>query len=149
MIMKQVEDVMRTQIMMVSPSDSISRVARLLISRDVESAVVIDAGEAVGIVSERDLLQGSLPTIDEILEDAETLYSAKDLMVIAEEHGSRPVSSVMTKHITSIPQKEPIIKAVATMLGHRHRRLPVTGPEGDFVGIITQRDLLCALFVGD
>jgi acetoin utilization protein AcuB len=51
------------------------------------------------------------------------------------------VRDLMTKDVISVPPWMPMLDARALMTKERIRHLPVTSPEGELLGIITDRDI--------
>ena len=142
----EVKDVMRTQVVSVSPDDSVTDAAIELIARGAESALVRDAaGEYIGLVSERDLLQALLPAISELME-RDTLRGMADLVEMRRSRSSVKVSEIMTRELNTISPDVTLVRALGTMLAQRHRRLPVIA-DGAVVGVLTQQDLLRRVFL--
>jgi CBS domain-containing protein len=93
---------------------------RTFAARDVGTVVVVENGELVGILTERDVVRA-------------LAKNPKALAVTLNEVMSAPV-------VTVAPSAE-LSTAVKLMVEKRIRRLPVT-QRGKLVGIITARDLL-------
>ena len=51
----ELADLMHTEVLSVGPDTTIAEAARRMVERDTGAAVVLDDGELVGLVSERDL----------------------------------------------------------------------------------------------
>jgi CBS domain-containing protein len=58
------------------------------------------------------------------------------------KQGLMKASDVMTSHVVSVKADASIMTAVRLMLQNRISGLPVTGPEGELVGIVTEGDFL-------
>ena len=141
-----VSDVMRTQVVSVSPDDSVVDAALELIARGAESALVKEGnGDYVGLVSERDLLQALLPAISELMESG-TLRGMSDLVEMRRSRSSVTVAEIMTRDLNTISPEVSLVRALGTMLAQRHRRLPVV-VDGEVVGVLTQQDLLRRVFL--
>jgi CBS domain-containing protein len=52
------------------------------------------------------------------------------------------VSDVMTVTIETVTEDTPAIDAVTSMIEHKFGCLPVTGDEGQLVGLVTETDFL-------
>lgn len=141
-----VDDVMHTHVYKVKQGQTVSAVARTLILHDVESALVFEGDELRGIITERDLLRAVMPTGAE-LGEADSLRAFADLVSVARDHFAAPVESVMSTPVRTIEVGSSLIRALGTMLAGRIRRLPVVADGGGVVGVVTQRDLLRAVFM--
>lgn len=105
--------------------DSLRRVGELMRDRNVGSVVVCDQGRPVGVVTDRDLTLA-------------VVADGVDPGAPAGEHATRPL-------VTGEAEMD-IEEAVALMIAHRIRRLPVVATEA-LVGIVTIDDL--AVRAGD
>jgi CBS domain-containing protein len=105
--------------------DSLHTVGELMRDRNVGSVVICEHGRPVGVVTDRDLALAVVA--DRVDADGE-----------AGEHASRPL-------VTGEVDMD-IEEAVALMIRHHIRRLPVTDGEG-LAGIVTIDDL--AVRAGD
>ncbi len=105
--------------------DSLQHVGELMRDRNVGSVVICDGGRPVGVITDRDL---ALAVVADGVEP-----SAR-----AGDHASRPI-------VTGEVEMD-LEEAVAIMIQHRIRRLPVTQGQG-LVGIVTIDDL--AVRAGD
>jgi CBS domain-containing protein len=109
----------------VETADSLRRVGELMRDRNVGSVVVCEGGRPIGVITDRDL---ALAVVADQVE-------AEDQ---AGAHASRPL-------VTGEVEMD-LEEAVALMIQHRIRRLPVTEDE-TLVGIVTIDDL--AVRAGD
>jgi CBS domain-containing protein len=121
----RIAEVMTQGVVTAESGDTLRRVGELMRDRNVGSVVVCDNGRPVGVITDRDL---ALAVVADSVE-AETR---------AGEHASRPL-------VTGEVEMD-IEEAVALMVQHHIRRLPVTQGE-KLVGIVTIDDL--AVRAGD
>ena len=106
-------------------ADTLQHVGELMRDRNVGSVVICDGGRPTGLITDRDL---ALAVVADRIDPASQ----------AGEHASHPiVTGQVEMHLE---------EAVALMIQHRIRRLPVTDGEG-LVGIVTIDDL--AVRAGD
>lgn len=143
--MLYVKDIMHTAYR-VEPSQTIADVARIMIAHDLESVLVVDDHELLGIVTQKDLLRAVLPTGAELCE-ADRLMPFKDLVAVANDHFATSVESVMSRPVQTIGADSCLVRALGIMLLGRIRRLPVLGPSGEVIGIMTEPDLFRAVFM--
>jgi diguanylate cyclase (GGDEF)-like protein len=115
----------------IGPDESLARAALVMARADVGAVVVVDeAGELVGILSERDIL--------------------KHLAIAPTSLGDTPVSRVMTERVFSCPPDARVAEVNRLMVEHRIRHLPVI-EGGRPLAMISSRDVLAhqlALMVG-
>ncbi|MCA1065442.1 DUF294 nucleotidyltransferase-like domain-containing protein [Rossellomorea aquimaris] len=128
-ILKRVGDVMTKGVVTVRSDDSLQHAAREMGERRVSSVIVTDNQRITGILTERDLvsrcLARSVPLTD-------------------------PVKGFMTPNPTVITRDAYLYEALATMLDHSIKHLPVVdGMERDGpVGILTLQDVMKANHIG-
>lgn len=107
----------------IEPGDSLHKAAKAMTDRGVGSAVVMNDGNVVGIITERDVLHAVAGDVD--LADTN-------------------VEEVMTKNpVAGAPGWE-LTRAVTTMTQGGFRHLLVTEME-DPIGIVSLRDLMDAM----
>jgi len=103
-------------------AESVLDVARRMDEMNVGCVVVVEDGEPVGIVTDRDIVTR---VVSKELDVAET-----------------SVSDVMTAQLRMVDESTPIEQAVATMSDAGARRLVITGPESRLVGILSIDDVM-------
>ena len=121
----RIAEVMTQGVVTAEIGDSLQHVGELMRDRNVGSVVICDAGRPVGVITDRDL---ALAVVADRIEPRSS----------AGDHASRPI-------VTGEVEMD-LEEAVAIMIQHRIRRLPVTQGEG-LVGIVTIDDL--AVRAGD
>jgi CBS domain-containing protein len=121
----RIAEVMTQGVVTAESGDTLRRVGELMRDRNVGSVVVCDNGRPVGVITDRDLALAVVADQVDAGDDAGT-------------YASRPL-------VTGEVEMD-IEEAVALMIQHHIRRLPVTEGE-DLVGIVTIDDL--AVRAGD
>ena len=121
----RISEVMTQGVVTAETGDSLRRVGELMRDRNVGSVVVCEAGRPVGVITDRDL---ALAVVADRVEPEDQ----------AGDHASRPL-------VTGEVEMD-LEEAVALMVQHHIRRLPVTQGE-ELVGIVTIDDL--AVRAGD
>ena len=122
----QVVDLMTTNVISVTPETPIKDAARLMFRHRVSGLPVIgSAGEVLGIITEADFLR---------LEVAR----------LAEEEVSpvESVGQVMSSGVVTISGDMGVAEAAQIMAVQDIKRLPVLGPEGKMVGILSRLDVV-------
>jgi CBS domain-containing membrane protein len=102
------------------------------------------ARRVVGIVAQGDFLHHAG------LDDYQTLGERLRALVghVLKARGDRPatVGEIMTSHVTTVRRDEPIAELVPLMSNSGLHHIPVVDDEGVFVGIVSQSDVLAALY---
>jgi acetoin utilization protein AcuB len=127
-----VSDVMTAHPATVRGTESIRAVIRKLIELDVRHLPVVEDGELVGIVSDRDLRNVASRLLDE--------GEARPGGIL-----DRPIADVMSADVLAVGPEAELDEVVDLMIEHRVGALPVISPGSqDLVGIISYVDVLRA-----
>lgn len=110
-----------------TPDDSLSDASSRMWKQQTGSLLVMEEGNLVGIITERDVLR-----------------------VVAEGHDPSATSlrDVMTKDPVTIGPSTKLRDAASIMFDHWFRHLPVVAEDGEVCGIISLRDLVSLLAEG-
>jgi CBS domain-containing protein len=121
----RISEVMTQGVVTAESGDTLQHVGELMRDRNVGSVVICESGRPLGVITDRDL---ALAVVADRI----------DASGAAGEHASKPIVMGEVEMLLE--------EAVALMIQHRIRRLPVTEAEG-LVGIVTIDDL--AVRAGD
>jgi len=113
-------DVMSGKVFSVTPTQSVTEVARVMVQGRVGSAMVIDGPWLLGIFTERDALRAAA--------------SGADLTTAA-------VKDWMTNDPVTVGPDTDTEEAAALMATHGFRHLPVVDGDG-VMGVVSLRDIL-------
>jgi CBS domain-containing protein len=125
-----VRDVMKKKVVRISADDTLWIVKEIMDLASVRHIPVVNRGELVGVVSQRDLLRASLSNIMGI--------SAEEQKVFLE--GVR-ISEVMSAPPHTVGPEDSIQSAARAMAEHKIGCLPVVAGK-EVVGILTETDVL-------
>ena len=118
--MSSLGEVMTREIVAVAPEDTLGESAERMADGGVGSAVVLDHGRLIGILTERDLLRA----------------------VAGRVHTSEArVREWMTSDPITASESTPVDEAIRTMLDNGFRHLPVT-TGGRTIGIVSLRECM-------
>ena len=107
----------------VAPEAPISQVLATLVENAIGCVFVVDTeGKIIGVFSERDALR----------------RLGSDISALKD----RPISDFMTPQVNCLEEKAKIAFAFRMMDQSGHRHIPVVGSNGDFIGVISARDIL-------
>lgn len=126
-----VRDVMSTDLVTITPDESLAEALVRMRKNDVRRLLVIDESGLVGIVTDRDLrLAADSPFLDETPTEAFQKLS------------THRVDDIMTTSLTTIEPDAPIVEAAKLMRVARVGGLPVVDDNDRLVGIVTRTDLV-------
>ena len=126
-----VRDIMKRKIVTISVSDRLSTVEDIMTLGGVRHIPVVRGGDLMGVVTERDLLRISLSNLSEFGADQRRAF----LHAIE-------IERVMSSPAVTIDADELVEVAARSMAERKIGCLPVIEDEGDFVGLITETDVL-------
>jgi CBS domain-containing protein len=114
-----------TEVWTVAPRDTVLDALTTMADRNVGAVLVVDGGELVGILTERD-------------------YARK---VILRERGSgdTPVSEIMTTVVHTVSPSTPVAECMEMMTDRRVRHLPVLDDGQNLVGLVSIGDVVKAM----
>jgi CBS domain-containing protein len=115
-----VKEAMTRQVQSVSPHDVLQKAAEVMRSIGVGCVPVLEDGEPVGIVTDRDL--------------------AVRAVALGWDPTATAVRDVMTPHPVVVAEGQMLDEAITTMINHRISRVLVTNREGRLAGILTSSD---------
>lgn len=125
--MKKIGDILTgkgSQIWSVGPEDTVFDAIRLMAEKHLGALLVMEEGELVGIISERD-------------------YARKVILAGRFSHATR-VREIMSENVVCARARQTIEEAMAVMTDRRIRHLPVLD-ENTVVGVVSIGDLVKAI----
>ena len=120
-IPRTISDLMTRDLVSLPPGAPVAEALRLMTQRRISSVLIVEAGQVLGVLSERDAIR--------------LAGAALDL-------GQTPILTQMSHPVHCIHPDTPAHEASPLMRALGVRRLAVTDDDGRLVGILTRRDLL-------
>lgn len=117
---KKIKDIMTKEVITIDQDENLFDAANLMISKNINSIIVISNEKPIGIITETDFLN--------------KVYLKPDYKVIK-------VKDVMSKNLTVISDNSLLFDGIELILSSGYRKLPVVR-KGKLVGIVTISDLL-------
>jgi CBS domain-containing protein len=126
----QVKDIMSTNVEVVGRNDDLGMVEELMASKKLRHVPVVEDGELVAIVTQRDLFKAAMSS---------TMgYGAKAQKAFL--HSVR-VKEIMTYPVVTVPPETSVGEVADIMITKGIGCLPVVS-DGKLVGMVTKTDLL-------
>ena len=129
-----VQEVMTANPVTVEVTDTIQDVIDVLNELDIRHVPVVDGGKLVGMISDRDLREFTLPMMISFNNPEQ-----------AAKRCQRPVSEVMHSDVLTIGTEDDLADVAEIMIEHKIGAVPVCDQiEGNLVGIVSYIDVLRA-----
>jgi acetoin utilization protein AcuB len=125
-----VRDIMQSKLITIDPKTTLPQAMRLAAERRIRHLPVVQGGDLIGIVSDRDLKQ-AMASPATSLEAHELNYLLNRLTV----------AEIMTRTVITIGPTIPVEEAARLMVQEKISALPVT-EAGQLIGIVTETDVL-------
>lgn len=142
----QVSDVMSTQVISVTPEQTVQEVAKVFVDNKISGAPVLDDGaQIVGIISEGDLIRRV-----ELGTEMPRKYSWLNIFAANEDAldyiktHARKVKDVMSTNVTSVSEATSLTELANVFASKHIKRVPVMRA-GNLVGIVSRSNLVQAL----
>ena len=147
----QVKEIMTSEVVTVSTTDSVELCAKLLQKHDISGLPVLDeAGKVAGMITEGDLIRRAsrvkAPGYLEILGGLIYLGSPKKFVDELQRAMSLEAGQLMSKDLVSIKPDDTVENAATLMVEKKISRLPVLDDHGKLVGIVSRRDIMGSLY---
>ena len=139
-------EIMRTEMPILAPGDSVAYAARLIVEANLPGLPVVDDGQIVGIVAESDLLvryayitpPGFTAFFDLVIRtDAGRSYGEEIRRAAA-----LSVHDLMSHPVYSVRDSATLGQIATLMVDRRINPIPVVDAGGSLIGIVTRSDLV-------
>jgi acetoin utilization protein AcuB len=124
----------------VGETDSILDAAELMKEKKVRRFPVLRDGTLIGIVTDRDLRSAAPSQVIRMdVEERKLMPELHDMLA------GIKIKDIMSRDVLTVGPGQTIMAAAKIMLENRISGLPVTGSEGELLGIITETDIFKVL----
>jgi CBS domain-containing protein len=144
--MLKAADIMKTEVVTVTPEMSVEELGRLFMEKDISGAPVIDAGGRLfGIVTENDLIRRNrrfhIPTLLRIFDAFIPMEGSKSIEREIREMSAAMVKDICSKEVITIEEGTPL-EEIATVMSVRKVHLLPVMREGKLVGIVGKQEVI-------
>jgi CBS domain-containing protein len=144
-----VADIMRTDVPIVSPDDSIATVARLMAVSGLPGVPVVENGEIVGIVGESDLIAREadveVPTPVPFLDAIFLIDAGRDFEDELRHVLAVTARDLMTSPVLNIKQSATLQQLATLIIDQKVNPVPVLDDDYQLVGIVSRADVVRVL----
>ncbi len=122
---REIKNIMSTRVLTVKKSSSVKSIAKLLKNKDTNCVVVMEKKQAIGIVSETDIV--------------------RKLVLKNKDPNKTTAEDIMTQPVVCIPANADFVPTFELMKRKGVKQFPIVDNKNKLIGIITQNDLLNGL----
>lgn len=128
---KKIQEIMNEEIHTVSPGDRVVHARRILLDNDIARIPVVNEGQVVGIVSDREIAF-AFAKIKKSFSLGQQHYHIRELLV----------KDVMKKNVVTLPEDATIKDAADLMIKQDIGCIPIIDNKDKIKGMVTRTDLL-------
>jgi CBS domain-containing protein len=136
----KVKELMTRDLTAAEPTMTVRELIELFYRSGLSSVPVVnEEGRIVGIISERDIIEGALPGYFEVL------YGITDMNHLSQklrEIENDRIEFYMIPEVVTVEEDEDDLVAADLMIRKNVKSLPVVNKDGIFVGVLRRIDLL-------
>lgn len=126
-----VKDLMKTDLMTISPEDRLVHARRIIIDEDIGRLPVMSGDELEGILTAKDIAS-SMISFRKVVPDKYQSARIRNLLV----------EDIMTQNVRTIQKGATIAEASSLMIDENFSGIPVVDNAGKITGMITKTDLM-------
>ena len=127
----QVRELMSTDLVTLTEDGTLAHAQRCMARGRIRHLPVVRDGKLVGLLTHRDLLAASFSIFAEVDHEEQHRIFA-----------TVPVVEAMHRDVVTVPPELPVRDAARILLDNKYGCLPVVGPSGELLGIVTEADFL-------
>ncbi len=127
----RIDSIMTRRVATVEMDDTLRSINAIFCSAKFNHLLVVDEGELVGIISDRDLLKATSPFVGTAAERPQDA-----------NRWDRKAHQIMTRELVIAFPQTSINDAVELLLKNRVSCLPILSEKGTIEGIVTWKDLI-------
>jgi mannitol/fructose-specific phosphotransferase system IIA component (Ntr-type) len=137
-----VKDVMRHDVAMVTPDDTLKEVAnRMFRNRLSALAVVDDTGRLLGVINDRDLIKAALPDYKSLISNLNYSIDVEPFEELLKREDKIKVAQLFRDEFEVVSPETKIVEVAALMIFKDIRRVFVTA-DNRLVGVLLRKDIV-------
>jgi acetoin utilization protein AcuB len=126
-----VSDIMKTDVITIGLDDTLEHIQKLFEKNKFHHVLVVEDGELLGVISDRDVLKEISPHINTLSEDSRALKTLK-----------KRAHQIMTRTPITTEKHTLMEDAANLMLNKGISCLPIVSDSGQIEGILSMKDIL-------
>ncbi len=126
-----VREIMSTDLVTLTEDETLAHAQGCMARGRIRHLPVVRDGKLVGLLTHRDLLAASFSILAEVDHGEQRRL-----------FGTVPVVELMHRDVVTVAPELPARDAARILIENKYGCLPVVGPAGELVGIVTEADFL-------
>ena len=131
-----VNEIMTTRVITIEMDDTLGQIQKIFEKHKFLHLLIVEDGELIGIISDRDVLKEISPHVNTISEDSR-----------ARQTLNKKAHQIMSRKPITVEPDTLVDDAASIMLKKNISCLPVVSPSGNIDGILSWKDILKCLLM--
>jgi PTS system nitrogen regulatory IIA component len=142
------KDLMRREVVAVTPDDSLKRVANLMFRHRLSALAVVDSeGNLLGQITDKELIQAALPDFRTLISNLNYSLDVEPFEELLKKEDKIKVKQLYTTDQEVVSRQTKIVEVAAMMLFKDLRRVFVTDSD-KLVGVLLRKDIVHMIIRG-
>ena len=129
-----VSEIMTTKVITIEMDDTLGQIQKIFEKHKFHHLLIVEDGELIGIISDRDVLKEISPHVNTISEDSR-----------ARQTLNKKAHQIMSRKPITVEPDTLVDDAASIMLKKNISCLPIVSPSGNIDGILSWKDILKCL----
>lgn len=139
----RIGDLMDKDLTSITENTTLKEAIEILSQHNLTGLPVVDElGALVGFISEKDVIQASLPGYCDYLVGAAFIPDFDQLSEKLRKKGQEPVGKYMTREVIYFSEDDSDLHVALSLIQKGLKMAPVVGKDGVFIGIVSRAHLI-------
>ena len=131
-----VNEIMTTKVITIEMDATLGQIQKIFEKHKFHHLLIVEDGELIGIISDRDVLKEISPHVNTISEDSRARQTLK-----------KKAHQIMSRKLITVESDTLVDYAASIMFKKNISCLPVVSPSGNIDGILSWKDILKCLLM--
>ena len=131
-----VNEIMTTKVITIEMDATLGQIQKIFEKHKFHHLLIVEDGELIGIISDRDVLKEISPHINTLSEDSRDRQTLK-----------KKAHQIMSRKLITVEPDTLVDDAASIMFKKNISCLPVVSPSGNIDGILSWKDILKCLLM--
>ena len=131
-----VNEIMTTKVITIEMDATLGQIQKIFEKHKFHHLLIVEDGELIGIISDRDVLKEISPYVNTLSEDSRARQTLK-----------KKAHQIMSRKLITVESDTLVDDAASIMFKKNISCLPVVSPSGNIDGILSWKDILKCLLM--